>query len=319
MGRPLSSRLALSLGMIVGIMFFLGRGFFGQEQSINWESVEIAARTYFDYPSTENARLFYLNLPEQPQWANIGNNDLDRFKRIIDFVFANLEVLARQASVGDRDAVRLGFRLYNLTGSSFNTLLLDSVMADLIRSQPQLFLEELKSSPNAQEIKTLGYPLLDAPLGFEVKRRMAYRYELEMRIKALESVTDSAVVDLRDACIKVIRDYLARYYHDLPRVVIGEKEYLPLFKKAAIHVYNQAEMANLVCQCTLELEEASKTGSFGVISGKIVHSSGLFDELAALRDKSRAMSDALENPPLVYTEEFPPYAKWWVRQACCAI
>ncbi len=297
--HPLS-RLPLSQRMIVSALLLLGNGLFGQEQNTNWDSIEKAARTYIEYPSTNNARLFLLFLPELPLGRNI---DTDRFNRLFAYVFNNLEVLARQVSVGDRDAVKLGFRLYDFSDGLF-TMRLDCIMGDLVRSHPQLFLEELGSAPNAQELKKLGYPLCESSLSFGGKREMAHRYELEMRIKALRSVTDNALADLRDTCIKEISEFLAKYFHDSPIIVLGEKEYLALFKKAAINVYNESEMANQVCQRVIELEDASNTSSFGAISAKIIHSSGVFDELTEANRKLRSMLDALGNPPLAYKDEY---------------
>jgi hypothetical protein len=310
MRKVFSSRSAFSVWIIVGVMYLLGHGLSGQEQDINWERVEIAARTYFEYPSSENARLLYQVLPEQPLRGDVNP---DHFYRLFNFMSEKFDVLERQVSVGDREAVKLGFRLYNFY-DGLHVMHLDRIMADLVRSHPQLYLEELKSSPNAQRIKELGYPLSDSSFDSEGKWE-ALRYELEMRVKALESVTDNALIDLRDTCLKEIRVFTTKYYHDPPRVVLGEMEYLPLFKKAVIYAYNEAEVANQICQCIIELEEASKASPFGATSGKIVHSSGLFDELTVLKNKSLNMLDELANPPLAYAEEYSALKKM-ILEAC---
>jgi hypothetical protein len=316
MGNNLFSKLALSVGMIVGAISILGFGLPVQEQNVDLERMEIAARTYIDYPSTENARLFYQSLSAYVPAGKTGEIDRERWERVANFIFDNLEVLARQIWAGDRDAVRVGFRLYSFFGGYY-TMRLDAMMADLIRFQPQLYLEELKSSPNAQLLKSLGFPLCESDIDFgRSDREMALRHELEMRIKALESVTDSALADLRDTCIKEIRAFLTKY--DSPKTVLGEKEYLPLFKKAAIHVYNQAEIANQVCQCIKELEWASNSGRFGTTSEEIVRSSGLYGELTVHQEKSLDMRELLENPPLVYLKAFSVLSIWAVRQAYCA-
>jgi hypothetical protein len=59
----------------------------------------------------------------------------------------------------------------------------------------------------------------------------------------------------------------------------------------------------------MELEEASNIGSFGATSGKVIHSSGLFDELTAVNRKSWSLLDALRNPPLAYTEKYSALVK----------
>jgi len=40
------------------------------------------------------------------------------------------------------------------------------------------------------------------------KRDAAYQYELEMRIKALKSVKDKALISVRNKCVKQIWDYI---------------------------------------------------------------------------------------------------------------
>jgi len=266
----------------------------------------MAARTYFTYPSTENARLFYLGLqkPLRP--------DVERFNRLFDFVLDNLGVLARQIFAGDRNAAKLGFALYDYS-SGLLTMELDAIMADSIRFHPQLFLEELKAAPNGKRIKELGFPLRESRLNFSDNREEAHRYELEMRIKALETVTKAELSDLRDTCLREIGECLERQNHDFPGILLTEKEYAALFKKAVVNVYKEAEMANLVCQRIVEIEEASGAGSFGAASQKAVRESGLIDELTALRDKTVNVDETLSNPPLAYEEEYHVLKKMEAR------
>ncbi|MGB8957563.1 MAG: hypothetical protein WCC00_00990 [Candidatus Aminicenantales bacterium] len=291
------SRWPRSPKFIAIALVLLGCGLFGQEQSSDWDTLEMAARTYFNYPSTENARLFYLGL-QKPLRAN-----MDRSNKLFDFVFKNLYVLARQIHEGDRNAVKLGFWLYNYS-SGLYTMELDAMMADSIRSHPQLFLEELKASPNAQQIKRLGYPLCESRINSSDDQGAEHRYELEMRIKALESVTNDELVDLRDICLREIRNCLDRQYHDFPGILLEGKEYLALFEKAVVNVCQEAEMAYQICQGVIEIEEASDASPFGATSQKAVRSSGLVDELTALSDRSLDLGKALESPPLSYVEEY---------------
>jgi len=293
MKKSPASRRPLAQELAVVALLLLGCSLFGQEQYADRDALEMAARTYFTYPSTENARLFYLGLqkPLRP--------DVERFNRLFDFVLDNLGVLARQIFAGDRNAAKLGFALYDYSSGLF-TMELDAIMADSIRFHPQLFLEELKAAPNGKRIKELGFPLCESRLNFSDNREEAHRYELEMRIKALETVTKAELLDLRDTCLRKIRECLERQNHDFPGILLTEKEYAALFKKAVINVCKEAEMANLVCQRIVEIEEASGAGSFGAASQKAVRESGLIDELTALSDKSFDMGEALQNPPLAY-------------------
>lgn len=294
------SRSSLTRIIAVGILLFARCSLFSQVPDSDWNSLEMAARTYFSYPSTENARLLYLGL-QRPIRMNT-----DRVNMILDYVFNNLTILVREISQGDRNAVKLGFCLYDYSSGLF-TMRLDAAMADSIRSHPQLFLEELRASPNLKRIKTLGYPLCESFLNFNDDRGAAHRYELVMRILALESVTDDELVDLRDACLVELRNCLDRQYHDYQGIILKEKEYLALFKKAITNIYREAEMANQVCGRVIEMNEASNAGAFDATSNNAVRSSGLSAELTALSVGSLDMGKALENPPLAYMKAYDAF------------
>ena len=293
--KPPLMQLTMAILVIIFTMS-LSHGFLlGREQQIDWDSIEKAARIYFEYPSSENARIFRQQIkPEK------GKVEPGRYYGFIGYVFDNLDVLERQVASGDREAVKLGFMLYSFaTGGAMIDL--GCVMGDLARAFPQLFLEELSSSPNAHLIEEFGYPVLQSRLG--VGRQMAYRYELEMRLKSLESVNSESLASIRDACINKIKAYLA-YRPDNSDIIADKGEYLALFKKALILMHEEAERSNLVCQRILEIEDRSGTGIFGVASDGFIHSSGLFDEMTTACWTWQSMVNALRNPPLEYSKEY---------------
>lgn len=283
-----------SIGWFVGFIIVLGASLSAQEQSIDWGSIEKAARAYFDYPSTENAHRFYLSLPELKVEGRYRG---DSFGKIFYYVADNIYVLERQVSTGDRNAVKLGFRLFNIADGHLGETL-NMIMGDLVRSHPRLFLEELRASPNIQWIKQVGYPVTQASLNFEGERPGVHRYELEMRINALESVNNEALVGLRDECIQKIRRFLSTYYPNLTEIILDEAEYIVIFKEAVVNIYNETETAYLVCIRIMELEDLTREdGSFGEPSAKIIRSSGMYEELTAAKTKSSAQMGRLRNPP----------------------
>ena len=290
-------QLTLAIVVTIFTMLLSNEFLLGREQQIDWDSIEKAARIYFEYPSSENARIFRQQI--QPEKANYESG---RYFRFIGHVFDNLDVLERQVASGDREAVKLGFMLYSFAIGAAK-IDLDCVMGDLARAFPQLFLEELSSSPNAHLIEELGQPVLQSRLGLGGGRLMAYRYELEMRLKSLESVTSESLASIRDTCINKIKAYLA-YRPNNPDIIVGKSEYLALFKTALTLMYEEVEKNHLVCQRILEIEDQSGTGIFGVFSEGIIHSSGLFDEMTKACRKWQSMVNALRNPPLEYLKEY---------------
>jgi len=293
--KPHLMQLIMAILVTIFAMLLSNEFLLGREQQIDWDSIEKAARIYFEYPSSENARIFRQQI--QPEK---GNYESGRYFRFIGHVFDNLDVLERQVASGDREAVKLGFMLYSFAIGAAK-IDLDCVMGDLARVFPQLFLEELSSSPNAHLIEELG--LLQSRLGLGGGRLMAYRYELEMRLKSLESVTSESLASIRDTCINKIKAYLA-YRPNNPDIIVGKSEYLALFKTALTLMYGEVEKNHLVCQRILEIEDQSGTGIFGVFSEGIIHSSGLFDEMTKACRKWQSMVNALRNPPLEYSKEY---------------
>lgn len=59
MKRYRASRRLFAYEMAIVTLLLLGCSLFGQEQGSDWDTLEMAARTYFNYPSTGSARLFY--------------------------------------------------------------------------------------------------------------------------------------------------------------------------------------------------------------------------------------------------------------------
>jgi hypothetical protein len=272
----------------------------GQTQQGEWDNAETAARTYIGYPSSENARLLSNSIPG-PQLPKYGSKRC--YYRIAGYLFDNIDVLERQVSAGDRAAVRLGFKLYEFVDGIF-AVELDRIMANLLRSYPRLFLEELISSPNIERIRTVGYPATSSKYEADEDRWDVYRYELEMRIKALETVTDSPLLGLRDTLIVMLKEELAKHFRNPPRAVLGKDEYRIQLKKAVVDINNVAVIAHLFCQRTIEIEQSMSGSPFGVASEKIMRSVNLEKDLESLMEKTAKIRIYLWNPPLDYSEAY---------------
>lgn len=116
-------------------------------------------------------------------------------------VFQDLALLEVQVISGDREAVRLGFRLLKAADGHLAETL-DIMLGRLIRIGPRLFLEELKAlGAEATGLATLvgnfGEPYLH--------REVAQTYEAEARISSLRRVQDPALTAVRDACIRALQ------------------------------------------------------------------------------------------------------------------
>jgi len=190
--------LTLSLGTAIFLLY-------GQEREakVDWERIKGAGEAYFACPSSENARNLYLSLPEE----DIGNRRGEGSK-IIRFVSddKNLDILEKHIHASDRNAVKAAFRLFNISDGWFAHRL-DKALGDLIRINTKLFLEELKNHRNIAFVIRCGPPVY--PLGDKyVDRFEARKSEIKLRIKALESIKEEGLIEIRDECIKDLKESL---------------------------------------------------------------------------------------------------------------
>lgn len=198
MNKKIIIYFALGLGAAIFLLY-------GQEREakIDWERIKRAGETYFACPSSENALKLYLSLPEE-DIINYGDEGI----KIIEFISdnKNLDILEKHILESDRNAVKAAFRLFNISDGWFAHRL-DKALGDLIRINTKLFLEELKNHRNITFVIRRGPPVY--PLGDEyVDRFEARKSEIKLRIKALESIEDKDLIEIRDECIKKLKEPL---------------------------------------------------------------------------------------------------------------
>lgn len=109
-----------------------------------------------------------------------------------------LQILQNQVMAQDSQAFRLAYRLYQTSDGGLAEDL-GALLARTIRAQPQFFLQQIQllNVPCSKLKWVLNMPGLEY-----TDRADAQHYEIEMRKKALRSVTTSELVDVRDHCLK---------------------------------------------------------------------------------------------------------------------
>jgi len=191
-------------------LFALGIGLYAQGLPVDWNKIMKAAEVYSADPSAENT-LHLLNALPQGQVPESSRGD--EFSKVFHYFDGNvLAKLNRQVLEADRTAVKTWIRLYAIADGAFTEWLNDG-MGDLIRVDPQLFLEELSYYPglDLEQYIDVGYMVCNGHRLFDLTTSETYEAskeaikELELRIKALEKVKDTNLRQLRDVCIKRIR------------------------------------------------------------------------------------------------------------------
>jgi hypothetical protein len=171
------------------------------EQVLNWDKALAAYNAYVDYPSPDNAKALLAALPTDRLYAAIGDKN-----RAIKNIFSidAFPILSEEAFSGDRIVIEIYFRLLNVADGYYTELVL-STLGRVARNQPQLFLELLVTYKDARNIKIHGYPVSFVGDGHNVHPEAA-RYILEKRIEALETVKDPKYAEIKEACIKQLRE-----------------------------------------------------------------------------------------------------------------
>lgn len=186
--------------VIVSLMLtcFVSISFAGEV--VDWKGIEQAYSEYIEYPSDENARKVRDLLPAAGHVEYTGEQ-LER--AAIEFIYSNIRMLERQIISRDRDAVKLGFRLITIADGGFREDLY-IMLGQLIRIDPEMFLRELKE---AEELVGRLEWLVRIYGDIYVDRFDAKRLETERRKRALKSVSDPALKDIRDRCINALENY----------------------------------------------------------------------------------------------------------------
>lgn len=182
-----------------------------QAQKIFWQTAYKAAEAYFSQPSPENAARFYRLLPDR----RLPGLDFKGQVRLSNFIYnSHLSDLIKKAAAGDPYALDICFRLINISDGAFGEDLVYG-LGTVIPGHPRLFLEKLLANQDKTEPPILE--LLDGilhPVGWweipendpdhVVKYKELRNARLDVRIKALKSVQDPHLKDLRDRCVLIL-------------------------------------------------------------------------------------------------------------------
>ncbi len=167
---------------------------------LDTELLLLRFRAYQKNPSDRNAELLYEALPESGH-AGLDNTGREIFGEIGD----NLGTLEKQVLKGQRNSVKVAFRMFTISDGAF-TEWLQIMLGKLITKNPEMFLEELKTHLHlCREL-----PIYN--LGPEFVDKLDERIdEYKLRINALETVSASDLADIKERCIELLEKRLAPF------------------------------------------------------------------------------------------------------------
>jgi hypothetical protein len=170
-----------------------------------------AAKTYFSFPSSENAFELYGVLPKTHlRYETRDFSAGSIYLKAHDYIFDNFPILDTQVKKGDRNAVKVAVRLWTIAEEDFAEGLCD-VLYGLVRADPEMFLEEFSHFPgNYQEMVDVLRQVLSRGVTLDTGKPFKAEdvlEELEARARALENIEsdDLLVIKLRSEAISLIK------------------------------------------------------------------------------------------------------------------
>jgi hypothetical protein len=188
-------------GVIIALMMSFSLGSMYEQSSPNWEILRKGWEDYLSYPSSENATKMAFLLPDKP----IGHDKTGSM--VIQYIFDTIGIVEYGIFLSDKSAVKLAYRLINISDGAYTELLLLD-LSSLVRINPKLFLEELKSHRHSDAVRRLGL-IAFADSFFSFAEPSADKLERQLKIQELETVKAPELIAIRDECLAVLksRDY----------------------------------------------------------------------------------------------------------------
>jgi len=167
---------------------------------------------YFAVPCRENAEKALAALPDR-----IDVKDVRNLNKVMDvFYQEHIRDLDRLVSTGDRYALRIAFKAAQLMDGLYQESL-DALIGFSIKVAPLIFLEEAVPFIRSQSqwFASLGVGssidwildgILVGNIDFDQNRPDVIKKEIVLRIAALETVNQENLLELRDSCLRILRE-----------------------------------------------------------------------------------------------------------------
>jgi hypothetical protein len=178
-----------------------------------WANAYKVAEAYFSQPSPENAKRLYMALPDK----RLPSLDFKGMVRLIDLIFnfgSHFSLLEKSMEDGDPLAIDVGFRLINISDGASGEAIVHAI-GEILPKHPRLFLQKLlahrfKTEPEVFELlksilNPVGWWEIPEDDNDLVKYKELLSARLALRIKALESVNDPELKEIRDFCLGKLR------------------------------------------------------------------------------------------------------------------
>ena len=162
-------------------------------QTTNWENFDKVLKVYIKNPTHENSNKAYNLLPEK-----VDGNDFPK-SETYESIWASSVDLDSLMLKGNRDALRLQFKLYTIANAEYS-IGQDISIGKMIVKYPKIFLQESRIHKRYRDIE---YIVGKASPDFTDNYKLQLK-EMEERKRALNTVSDYELIEMKKLCIQII-------------------------------------------------------------------------------------------------------------------
>jgi hypothetical protein len=165
---------------------------FAQENDLKGKIASSWAK-YINNPTPENAQLLANVFPHNKMRSAYSFLDI--------FESEYFQILEINALSGEDKSIDVMFRILSIT-DAYMTEAICQELGLVLRVNPHAFLKGLKRNYQFKHLKDA----IVGDFGIFTTSDQAAEYERQYRIKALESVTDKDLVEIKKECLKILKE-----------------------------------------------------------------------------------------------------------------
>lgn len=189
------SHLPVLLLILIFSLPFLSNSYGIGEVQIGMDNFGKVWEEYVSNPNSDNAQKVYSMLPDGK------DNEIVLQVEIRPLISKSLNILERQIFSGDRNSLKVAFRLFIIADTALEQEL-GKMLGNLIRFNARSFLEEYDS--HRELVPYLSLIVCSFQFSHSGDTA-AQELEKKARIKALEYIEDDNLKDIKKECIKTLK------------------------------------------------------------------------------------------------------------------
>jgi hypothetical protein len=191
----------IAAGVVFLAQLFVTSAVAVQDGPVDFAELTQSLREFQAKPSPETAAGVRALLPRE---GRIKFDDSTQSRAAREALDDALPVLEDQVEAADRDGIRLALNLRAVTDAPISESL-DAILGRLITTDATVFLQELLRWKTQLTPRTLGQLVGTLGKEYAEQDRAAVCAEIRRRIDALLAVSEAALTEARDQCVKELR------------------------------------------------------------------------------------------------------------------